>query len=148
MPRKCLTLTSRSIWSLTGYIVLLFSCAPVLRLKKNRHHSSSLTPGKAGPWLSKSWNIPWKTGSQHTYRWAPKGKDIESDCKDWFKFCADCARTGLHDRWKRHLQSKEKGFWWHCWGLFQGDSGGPLWVREEEGGTLPIAYLVCKRIPG
>merc|ERR1719234_23029 len=23
-----------------------------------------------------------------------------------------------------------------------GDSGGPLWVREEEGGTLPIAYLV------
>ena len=27
---------------------------------------------------------------------------------------------------------------------FQGDSGGPLWVREEEGGKLPIAYLVWK----
>ena len=24
----------------------------------------------------------------------------------------------------------------------QGDSGGPLWVREDEGGDLPIAYLV------
>ena len=24
----------------------------------------------------------------------------------------------------------------------QGDSGGPLWVREEEGGDLPTAYLV------
>ena len=24
----------------------------------------------------------------------------------------------------------------------QGDSGGPLWVREEEGGNLPTAYLV------
>merc|ERR1711913_278393 len=23
-----------------------------------------------------------------------------------------------------------------------GDSGGPLWVREDEGGALPIAYLV------
>ena len=26
----------------------------------------------------------------------------------------------------------------------QGDSGGPLWVREDEGGDLPIAYLVKK----
>ena len=24
----------------------------------------------------------------------------------------------------------------------QGDSGGPLWVREDEGGDLPNAYLV------
>ena len=24
----------------------------------------------------------------------------------------------------------------------QGDSGGPLWVREDEGGDLPTAYLV------
>merc|ERR550519_1429556 len=23
-----------------------------------------------------------------------------------------------------------------------GDSGGPLWVREDEGGPLPVAYLV------
>ena len=28
--------------------------------------------------------------------------------------------------------------------LFQGDSGGPLWVREEQGGPWPIAYLVSK----
>ena len=28
--------------------------------------------------------------------------------------------------------------------LSQGDSGGPLWVREEQGGPWPIAYLVSK----
>ena len=70
-----------------------------------------------------------------------------SEKTDW-RFVPDRAWTGLHDRWKRHMQCKDElsvqdsG---DAEAFFQGDSGGPLWVREEEGGTLPIAYLVCKR---
>ena len=52
--------------------LMFLSCVPVLRLRGNRLHCSSPSLGKAGKWLSISWNIPWRTGSPHTCRWAEK----------------------------------------------------------------------------